>query len=162
MKKLFKIISLSISFLVWTYLYILLSGLILIYFWNFNILSSQSWNIVRQYWESGGVIRTWQDYLLVLYLLCYLPLWYIGWKYVKNTNWLQVLLWPINRYNRYIIDKYGDSEQHVSLKNMGTGGIKIEEEIELKAKPQSKIETDAEVNKIRAAVKEKINSVKEK
>lgn len=43
---------------------------------------------------------------------------------------------------------------------MGTGGIKLEEEIEIKSKPKTKVETDAEVNKIRSAVSEKINSVK--
>ena len=43
---------------------------------------------------------------------------------------------------------------------MGVTGMKVEEEIELKVKPKMKIETDAEVNSIRAAVAEKINSVK--
>ena len=160
MKKLLKIFSLVLSLIVWTYLYVILFGQILLCFWNFNILSAQSWNIVYQYWESGGIIRTWQDYLLLLCLVLYLPLWYIGWKHFRRISWLQVLLWPLNRYNRYLVDKYGEGAQHITIKNMGTGGIKIEEEIEQKAKPQTKIETGEEVNKIRAAVTEKINSVK--
>ncbi len=131
-----------------------------IYFWNFNIFSNSNWDIVYRYWESGGIIQTWKDYLLLLFLLLYIPLWYIGFRHFKKTNWLQLLFWPLEKYNQYIINKYGEDSQHIVLKNMGTGGIKIEEEIEQKSKPKTKIETDAEVNRIRAAVSEKINSVK--
>lgn len=138
----------------------MISGMFFIYFWNFNILSGSNWNVIHRYWESGGIIHTWKDYTLLLLLACYIPLWYIGWKKFNKIDWVQIFLWPIIKYNQYIINKYGENSQHIVLKNMGTGGIKIEEEIEIKSKSKTKIETDAEVNRIRAAVSEKINSVK--
>ena len=160
MKKLFKFIKQSISFLVWTYIYLMVSSMLFIYFWNFNILSASNWNLVQRYWESGGIIHTWKDYLLLLFLIGYIPLWYIGWKRFSNLNWIQILLWPITKYNQHVINKYEKDSLHITIKNMGTGGVKIEEEIEIKSKPKTKIETDAEVNRIRAAVSERINSVK--
>ncbi len=162
MKKILKYIRTTISLGIWTYLYMLISGSLYIFIWNFNIFSADNWNIVYRYWESGGVIHTWKDYLLLLFLIAYIPFWYIGWKYFHKLNFLQILLWPINKYNQHMIEKYGADSNHIVLKYMGTGGIKIEEEIEIKSKPKTKIETDAEVNKIRSAIAEKINSVKHK
>lgn len=161
MKKIFKLLKQSISFLTWTYIYLIMSSMLFIYFWNFNILSGANWNLVYRYWESGGIIHTWKDYVLILFLICYIPTWYFGWKHFRQINWMQILLWPFIKYNQHVINKYSGDSQQITIKNMGTGGIKIEEEIERKSKPQTKIETDAEVNKIRSAVSEKINSVKQ-
>lgn len=160
MKKILKNIYKTIFLCLWTYLYLLGTSILFIYFWNFNILSGANWQVVYQYWESGGVIHTWKDYLLLGLLISYIPVWYIGWKHFRQIEWIHILLWPITKYNQYIIGKYGSDAPHIVLKNMGTGDIKIEEEIERKSKPKSKIETDAEVNSIRAEVAKKINSVK--
>lgn len=160
MKKIFKYFATILMLFIWTYIYLIVSSGIFIFCWNFNILSSANWNVVYRYWESGGVIHTWKDYLLLLFLGAYLPCWYFGWRYFRNIQWLKVLMFPIVKYNQYIINKYGADSKRIVLKNMGVAGMKIEEEIELKVKPKAKIETDAEVNSIRAAVAEKINSVK--
>lgn len=160
MKKLLKLITSGIFLIVWTYIYLTLSGLILIYFWNFNFFSKHSWMTIYQYWENGGIIYSWKDYTLIILLLCYLPLWYLGWKKAKKIDWISIILWPINKYNQKIMDKYEDEIQHLTIKNMGTSDVKIEEQIEMMSKPKVKIETDAEVKKIRSAVSEKISSVK--
>lgn len=157
-----KTIKKIITLLIWTYLYIAITGTIFIYFWNFNILSLENWNLIKEYWESGGIIHTWKDYLFLFMLLAYIPLWYKGWISIQKINFLKIILWPIEKYNQHIIKGYDSTSSHITIKNMGKEGIKIEEEIEIKSKPKTQIQTDAEVNKIREAVASKINSVKHK
>lgn len=76
-----------------------------------------------------------------------------------NVRISELLLAPIRLYNDHIIKKYGDSSSRIILHNMGRT-IKAEDQIEQLTKPQNPAKTDVEVNKIRNAVYEKINSVK--
>ena len=78
MKKLIQRIEYIIKLLLWSYIYLIVSNMFFVYFWNFNILSAQSWNLIQQYWDHGGKIQIWQDYLLLFLLIFYLPLWLIG------------------------------------------------------------------------------------
>lgn len=122
-------------------------------------MSANSWRLLKSFWERGGTIRTGSDYLLLTTLFLLIPFWIWGWKRLNKINYLNILLWPISIYNNHIISKYGASSSRIILKNMGPSK-KITEEIELMSAPSNQIKTDVEVNKIRSAISEKINSVK--
>ena len=162
MKKLIQRIEYIIKLLLWSYIYLIVSNMFFVYFWNFNILSAQSWNLIQQYWDHGGKIQIWQDYLLLFLLIFYLPLWLIGWKKAKKVKLTNLVLYPITKYHQYKLNKYEKETSHISIKNMGVHGPNIEEEITQKSKSTTKIVTDAGVNKIRESVAEKISSVKHK
>ncbi len=159
LKFLLKLIKILFIGTVWSYLYLLIMNAVLIYFWNFSTFSANSWKMLKLFWEAGGTIRTGKDYLLLMTLLLLIPLWLYGWRKMMNIRILELLLAPIRLYNEHIIKKYGDSSPRIILHNMGRT-IKAEEQIEQLSKPQTPAKTDAEVNKIRSAVYEKINSVK--
>lgn len=88
------------------------------------------------------------------------PLWLSGWKYLYNRNYIEILLWPLTAYNRFIIRKYGEGSPRILLKNMGTG-IKIEEELKLKTETVKPIEWK-EADKVRRAVSEKLSASRNK
>lgn len=164
-KNMLKFITKSLKTIIigilWSYIYLYVINAILIYIWNFSTFSANSWKMLNIFWESGGIIKTGKDYLLITTLLLLIPLWLYGWKKMLKINFLHFFLAPINAYNNYKIRKYGDSGSRIILHNMGTT-VKTEESIEQMVKPSTPAKTDAEANKIRNAVFEKINSVKHK
>ena len=87
-------------------------------------------------------------------------MWLLGWKKIKKLNILHILAAPFAAYHQRKLEKYEEETSHIRIKNMGTETIKIEDEIERRAKPTVKVATDEGVNKIRAEVAQKINSVK--
>ena len=155
-KKLFKALVVGI---IWSYLYIFVTELLLYYLWNFDYLSPQDWQTINTFWEHGGVIKTGKDYLFLLSLLLVVPLWLLGWKYLYRQNYVEILLWPINAYNRHIIKHYGSESKRILLKNIGTL-VKVEEEIKQKTEALKPIEWK-EADKVRQAVSEKISSNQE-
>ncbi len=159
LKKILKLIKFLIVGIIWTIVFFKLVNFILDYFWNFNLLSAQSWQLINSYWEAGGVIRTWQDYLLLFIFVLYIPLWLWGWKKCYHIDYIQLLLEPFALYNKKTLENYEKDISKLKIKNMGTKLMKAEEELEMKSKPKEPIRTDEEVNKIRQAVAEKINSV---
>lgn len=159
LKFIYKSLRTLLIGLIWSYVYLLITNSLLIYFWNFSTLSANSWRLLRLYWESGGAIKVGKDYLLLTILLLLIPVWILGWRRLLKKNYLEIFLAPIRIYNDYIIRKYGASSNRILLKNMGRSR-KITEQIEEMSKPKSQIRTDEEVNKIRNAVAEKISSVK--
>lgn len=157
LKKLLRLIRNLIIGTIWSYLYLLIANTVLIHFWNFSTLSHNSWRLLKIFWERGGTIKTGRDYLLLFCLALLIPLWLWGWRKLVKIRYLNFLLAPIRMYNDRIIRKYGASSKRIVLKNLGRSK-KVEEEIDSKAQPQSQVKTDEEVNKIRGAVLEKINS----
>lgn len=157
LKKLFRSIRNLTIGAIWSYLYLLIANTVLIHFWNFSTLSPNSWRMLKLFWEKGGTIKTGRDYLLLFCLLILIPIWLWGWRRLVKIRYTDFLLAPIRLYNTYIIRKYGASSKRIVLKNLGRSK-KIDEEIELKAQPKSQVKTDQEVNKIRGAILEKINS----
>lgn len=151
-----KLFKASVVGIIWSYIYIFATELLLYYLWNFDYLSPQDWNTINTFWEHGGVIKTWKDYLFILSLLVVIPLWFWGWKYLYRQNYLEILLWPLNAYNRHIINRYGSESKRILLKNIGTS-VKVEEEMKQKTAAIKPIEWK-EADKVRQAVSEKISS----
>lgn len=83
-------------------------------------------------------------------LLCVPWFWIWGWRLLTRVNYLNILLFPVNAYNRYIINKYGHDSSRIILKNLKSSQKSIEE---IKARLESiKPEAPKEVNTIREEI----------
>ena len=120
-------------------------------------MSAHSWQTIIRFWNSGGVIKSSADYIF-LGTLCSLPLiWIWGWRYFLKLNYLEVLLYPINSYNRYVIKKYGQSSNRIVLRNLKSSQKIIEE---IKNQLESiKPEKNKEVINIRNNVNQKLQNL---
>lgn len=127
LKKTFRLIRNLIIGTIWTYLFMVLANLALFYLWNFNLFSAHSWKTIGYFWEAGGVIKKAKDYLFLFMLLCVPWFWIWGWRLLTRVNYLNILLFPVNAYNRYIINKYGHDSSRIILKNLKSSQKSIEE-----------------------------------
>ena len=103
-----------------------------------------------------GVIKKAKDYLFLFMLLCVPWFWIWGWRLLTRVNYLNILLFPVNAYNRYIINKYGHDSSRIILKNLKSSQKSIEE---IKARLESiKPEAPKEVNTIREEIRKKLEN----
>ncbi len=157
-KKLFSLIRFALIGLVWSWLFIVCANFLMFALWNFNLLSARSWLTIDVFWESGGIIKGGKDYLF-LSMLALLPvLWILGWRYFNRVSYKDILLYPLNAYNRYIIKKYGHDSSRIVLKNIKSSQ-KIIEDIknELAAiKPEKSVEVQNIRQQINQVISEEI------
>ena len=105
MKKLIKIIRNLIIFILWTIVFFYISTIIFSLVWNFDISSAHSWNIIKNYWNTGGVFKTPSDIMLLISLILIPIIYIIGLKKIQKINFLKLFLSPINYfYNKEIKD----------------------------------------------------------
>ena len=156
LKKTLRLIRNLIIGTIWTYLFMVLANLALFYLWNFNLFSAHSWKTIGYFWEAGGVIKKAKDYLFLFMLLCVPWFWIWGWRLLTRGNYLNILLFPVNAYNRYIINKSGHDSSRIILKNLKSSQKSIEE---IKARLESiKPEAPKEVNTIREEIRKKLEN----
>lgn len=158
--KCYKLIRASIIGIIWSYVFLIIANFTLVYFWNFNLFFSQSWQTIIHFWQGGGVIKTAKDYffLSVLFSLPWFWLW--GWRKANKINLIEFFLYPLFAYNRWIIKKYGCSSSRVVLKNLKSSRQIIDE---IKNKLDSiKPDKPQEVINLREKVKNKLDSSKTK
>lgn len=160
MKKIIKTFKFAFIGIIWSYLFLLISSNLIFHIWNFNFMNAHSWQVIAHFWNSGGVIKSSADYIF-LGTLCSLPLiWIWGWCYFLKVNYLEILLYPINSYNRYVIKKYGQSSKRIVLRNIKSSQKIIEE---IKTQLESiKPEKNKEVLSIRNTVNQKIQNLNKK
>lgn len=158
--KILKFIRFLIIGTIWSYVFIALSNFMLVYFWNFNLFSTRSWQTISYFWEAGGVIKSAKDYFF-LFILFSLPwIWLLGWKKLHKVNFIEILLLPITLYNRHIIKKYGHKSAKIMLKNLKSSQQMIEE---IKNQLESiKPEKPQEVANIREEIEKQITSSQNK
>lgn len=161
MKRIYKIFRTTLIGIIWTYLFLVIANYAMYALWNFNLLSARSWQTISRFWEGGGIINTTADYIFLLMLFVLPFLWILGWFKVLKIDYLSILLYPINAYNRHIINKYGHNSSRIVLKNIKSSQKMIEE---IKNQIESiKPAKTKEVGNIRAEVQkqlEKINTSK--
>ncbi len=161
MKKIYKIFRTSLIGILWTYLFLIAANYTMYQLWSFNFMSARSWQTISRFWESGGVINTTADYVFLLMLFALPFLWIWGWIKALKIDYLSIFLYPINAYNRYIINKYGHDSSRIVLKNLKSSQKMIEE---IKSQLESiKPAKTKEVGNIRAEVQkqlEKLNTPK--
>ncbi|MBE6448924.1 MAG: hypothetical protein E7018_06500 [Alphaproteobacteria bacterium] len=156
--KLLKILKFLIVGIVWSYFFIICSNFAVYKIWNFNFLSAHSWQIIINFWNAGGIIKTAKDYVFLISLFSLPFIWIYGWRKALKINYLQLLLYPLEAYNRHIINKYGQDSSRVVLRNLKSSQ-KIMEEIKSQL-DSIKPAKNKEVSNIRSQVnkqREEIN-----
>lgn len=137
----------------WTWLFVFITNAVFIYIWNFDYTRTTSWTILFDYWNSGGVIKTTSDVILVVSLALLPLLWLFG--YIKSLKWnySNLLLKPINIIYGMFNRDSKDNER-VVIRNIKSSSQRIEDiRNELNSlKPQKANET----NDIRYNLKEKV------
>ena len=124
MKKILKFIRGLLIFIIWTPLFIYLSNILLYYIWNFDFLSSNSWNILFSFWDHGGVIKTFSDILLIssLFLLPFIC--FFGFILSLKIKYLPLILKPID----YILSFFDeDKPERIVIKNLKSRDHYIED-----------------------------------
>ncbi len=160
MKKLLKIFRTALVGLLWTYLFLIMSNYLMYQLWSFNFMSAHSWQTMSGYWNSGGVINTAPDYIFLLMLFSLPIMWLVGWILLLKIEYLSILLYPLNVYNRHIVNKYGHNSSRVILRNIKSSQKIIEE---IKEQLESiKPAKSKEVNNIRQEVQKKLEELNKK
>lgn len=155
-KSVFRFIRFAVIGIIWTYVFVVCANFIMFSLWNFNILSARSWQTISAFWQSGGVIKTGKDYIFLSMIVALPVLWIWGWRYFCRISYVDILLCPINSYNRYIIKKYGHNSSRIVLKNMKSSQKMIED---IKNELESiRPEKAKEVQNIRQQINQMISS----
>ena len=157
MKKIYKIFRTFLIGAVWTYFFLTVANYIMFSLWNFNFMSARSWQVLNKFFETDWALKTKADYFFLLMLFILPFLWVWGWIKVLKINYLNILLYPINAYNRYIINKYGHDSSRIVLKNIKSSQ-KIIEQIKTQLESIKPAKTK-EVGNIRAEVQKKLEQI---
>ena len=168
MKKLAKYLRLLLILVGWTVFYLWIIGLIMNYFWHFNIFEKRYWQIISEFWSAGGVIDQPSEYMFLLMLVLIVPGWFWGFRKARQLSYVKIIFFPVFWYHDYISRKYAGQPSHIVLKNMGGGKIKKQtpqqmmEEMISSRMPQAKEKKDLNASKIRSNFEQKNRKFHEK
>ena len=154
MKKLLRYV---LIFLTTSSFLLLIGGQIIKFFWNFDIFGATSYIKLTDFWENGGVFKTFKDISLILCLLL-LPIFIIisTNKLYKKGFWKTVLYPLIFLYKRLTRPKNLEPE-YVSIKNLGAKDRTLEEIISEKIKEKGQNQENSHTIKdIRNQISQKI------
>lgn len=157
MKKLLRFLIIGS---LWTGFFGLLCLYFFVWVWKFNFLSPQDRAFLVSFWNNGGMIKSYTDYLFVLsFLICFL-LWLLGLRKALKTDYLKLFLKPFDFWRNWEVRHY-QSSKHIVLKNIGTTINAKEEEKEFVTNQLKKIEENFNENKktdkLRDSVKSKLS-----
>ncbi len=115
---------LFISF-VWTVFVLGTTCFVFRVFWNFDLFSPQGWKIINNWWQNGGNIKTWQDFLFFVILFIVLPIIFFGIKYGMKIDLMRTFLSPIIYFMNRGLD---EMPKNVTIKNIDVSLRKISKE----------------------------------
>ena len=153
MKKFVKFCFVGV---VWSVLLFSVFDFILQGIWNFSLFRLQDWQLLSTFWNEGGVIRSFADYVFVLILIAILPIWIWGWKKALKIKIMALLAKPFDWYSAQKIAEYEQNTARIVLKNLGTSFKKESEEDEIKDELK-KIEKDLDNSKLTAQIRDAVN-----
>ena len=102
MKKLAKYLRLLLILVGWTVFYLWIIGLIMNYFWHFNIFEKRYWLIISEFWSAGGVIDQPSEYMFLLMLVLIVPGWFWGFRKARQLSYVKIIFFPVFWYHDYI------------------------------------------------------------
>lgn len=162
-KKIIRFFKILLISTVWSYLYFITVRFIFLYIWKFDILLTEYWVTIAEFWNSGGVISKFKDFMFVSSLIIIIPLWlYMLIKLIK-FDYTNIIVYPVKLYNSYIEKKYGSNSSRIAFKNIGIShnDVSFEDMVKMKMKESEKGgEKELEATKIRNIIKEKIKNKK--
>lgn len=162
MKKLSKLFKLIIVGLLWTYILLCGAEWAMMKLWRFDILDFKSLQIIADWWNHGGTIKTGRDFLFLASIILVVIIWLWGWKRAYLINFKNVIIAPFEWLNRQMLKKYSQGERIV-IKNIGLKEEKQSEEDIIKEQLKDigqRLDNNKESTKIREAMAEKINMIK--
>lgn len=95
MKKLAKYLRLLLILVGWTVFYLWIIGLIMNYFWHFNIFEKRYWLIISEFWSAGGVIDQPSEYMFLLMLVLIVPGWFWGFRKARQLSYVKIIFFPV-------------------------------------------------------------------
>lgn len=158
MKKALRFCRNSLIFIGWTGLFLVFSNFLIDVIWNFDFLSDRSWQILSNFWNKGGIIKTTSDVLLIL-SLCLLPiLWIVGYLLVLKFDYLKIFLFPIRLVYNLFSTTSSETPKRIVLKNLKSSDKLVEE---IKSEIESiKPEKSKEAESLRSSVIKKLSESK--
>lgn len=163
LKKILKFLKLITVGVIWSYIYLYGSLLLFKSVWGFNYLSRSSWRLISDFWQSGGKIYSISDYIFVICLILFIPIWIYGWKKLYKTNFVALLISPILWFQNKSANKYLKKLNRIKILNIGIStSDEIIQDFENKLKKQkSAIEnTPIASNNLRNNLKNKLSKNK--
>lgn len=155
MKKLLKFIRGLLVFIGWTGLFTVFSNLLISLIWNFDFMSAHSWQLLSQFWNSGGVIKTTSDVLLLASLFMLPLLCLVGFILALKINYTRIFLWPFRLLDRIFSSKSDNEPERIVLKNQKSSRQMIED---IKSELESlKPEKAKEAGNIRSEITKKLS-----
>lgn len=162
MKKIVKIFKFLIIGAIWSVFFLWFARVLMKWIWKFDILYHKQWQVLSRYWNDNGVIVGWSDYMFFVALLLLFILWLWGWKKLYRTNYLRLLIAPLQYINNYQLRKYEQKETHIVLKNLSVGEkLTIEDVIKERIKKEDRVPTQKASQDLRQSFSQKIIQRKE-
>lgn len=118
MKKLMRFFRNLLIFIGWSFIFMFISNIFMSLVWNFNFLSVRSWQLLSEFWNNGGVIKTTADVLLISFLFLLPILWFIGFLLVLKINYIKIFILPLVLFDKIFGSKKNSEPERVVLKNM--------------------------------------------
>lgn len=125
MKKFLRFIRAMMVACGWTFLFVYLFQALFVLIWNFDFTSDTSWEIMREYWNRGGIIKSPLDIALFAALALLPILWYIGLRKVLKIDYLRLIISPFDGFRRMVANK--TSTERIVIRNIKSGEQRAEE-----------------------------------
>ncbi len=126
MKKILKFFRNFLVLTGWTFVFLFVSRLLMSLIWSFDFLSYHSWSVFSKFWNSGGVLKSFPDIMLLICLFMLPFLWFLGLRKALKLNYISVALYPFLAINRFLGPKNLIPERIV-LKNVKTTQQMVED-----------------------------------
>ena len=164
LKKLLKFIRFCFIGIAWSLLFWYLAFRIMDFIWQFNLFNPGHWKKIALFWDRGGTINTFSEWMFFIALFALLPLWIWGWRKANKVQLAKVIFFPVFWYHDYQEKKYAQAPQTITLKNMGAkvGKKNSLEDMIAERMPKEKDKKDLNSNKIRSSFEDKNRSFHEK
>ncbi len=126
MKKILKIFRNFLVITGWTFVFLFVSRLLMSLIWSFDFLSYHSWSIFSNFWNTGGVFKSFPDIMLLICLFMLPFLWFFGLRKSLKLNYVRFFLSPFVAINRFLSPNNTVPERIV-LKNVKSTQQMIED-----------------------------------
>ena len=138
MKKVKKLFKFCVDSIIVLLVLIFLYRIIILFLWKFDIIDKHSYQLMEQYWNSGGTFNSFKDCMFGLCLLTFPFMWGICSYKVYKKGLLNIILWPIKKIYHSITKPETLEIERVAIKNLRGKDRSLEEIIADKMQEESK------------------------
>lgn len=135
LKNFFRFSFISILVLI---VFIFIARYLFVLLWHFDILSWDSYQMIIDYWNNGGVFNTFKDCSLGVALIAFPIIWLYYSRKLYKYGLKKFFTTPIIKTYRYFTHPKSMEVEHVVVKHMGEKGKSLEDIIADKIKEENK------------------------